>query len=426
MPTDVYAELEWRGLNYQSTDPELGAKLSSETFTLYCGIDPTAPSLTVGHLMQILRLRRFQIAGHRPIALAGGGTGLIGDPSFRATERPLLSKEKIEENLSGIKLQLARMLDFDPGATQAILVNNADWLTRLKLTDFLRDIGKHFSVNAMISKDSVRQRLEEREQGITYTEFSYLLMQAYDFLHLFDTHGCKLQISGSDQWGNITAGVDLIRKVRGEASYGLTTPLITLPDGRAMSKTGGEAVWLDPILTSPYQFFQYWLNTEDSDVVQFLKFFTFLSQERIEELAVAVAQAPHERAAQQALARDVTNLVHGESETAKAEAASRALFGEEIVSLDEATLNEVLANIPSSTLLRASLKSGLGLVDALVDTGLSSSRAEAREHLTGGGVYINNTRVTDAARAITEADLLAGKYLLVRRGKKTHHLLRFE
>lgn len=426
MPTDVYAELEWRGLNYQSTDPDLGGKLSAETFTLYCGIDPTAPSLTIGHLMQVLRLRCFQMAGHRPIALAGGGTGLIGDPSFRATERPLLTKEAVEENLSGIKPQLERLLDFGAGSTQAILVNNADWLTRLKLTDFLRDIGKHFSVNAMISKDSVRQRLEEREQGISYTEFSYLLMQAYDFLHLFDNYGCKLQISGSDQWGNITAGVELIRKVRGEAAYGLTTPLITLADGRAMSKTGEGAMWLDPNLTSPYRFFQYWLNTEDSAVVQFLKFFTFLSQEEIEELATAVTKSPQERAAQQALARGVTALVHGESEMARAEAASRALFAEEIVSLDEQTLNDVLEDIPSSTRSRAELQGGLALVDILADTGLSSSRAEAREHLAGGGVYVNNTRVADGNRAITTADLMAGKYVLVRRGKKTHHLLKFK
>ncbi len=426
MPTDIYGELEWRGLNYQSTDAELGDKLRAEAVTLYCGFDPTAPSLTVGHLMQMLRLRRFQMAGHRPIVLAGGGTGLIGDPSFRATERPLLSKEAIEANLSGIKPQLERLLDFGEGLTQAVLFNNADWLTELKLTDFLRDIGKHFSVNAMISKDSVRQRLEEREQGITYTEFSYLLMQAYDFLHLFDKHGCKLQISGSDQWGNITAGVELIRKVRGETAYGLTTPLITLPDGRAMSKTGGGAVWLDPNLTSPYRFFQYWLNTEDSAVIQFLKFFTFLSQEEIEELSLAVAKSPKDRVAQKALAQQVTALVHGDSEMAKAEAASRALFAEEIVSLDEQTLNDVLEDIPSSTHRQVEIQDGLGLVDVLAETGLSSSKAEAREHLSGGGVYVNNTRVADGARAITTADLMAGKYVLVRRGKKTHHLLKFE
>lgn len=411
----AYAELEWRGLIHQSTDPALQGLLKNEPFTVYCGFDPTANSLTTAHLMQLLRLRRMQMAGHIPIAVAGGGTGLIGDPSHRDLERPLLSKDEIESNVDNIKGQLARLLDFDPGPCQATLVNNADWLTELGLTDFLRDIGKHFSVNMMIARDSIRARLEDREQGITYTEFSYLLLQSYDYLWLYDNHGCRLQLGGSDQWGNITAGVDLIRRARGAKAYGLSSPLILRADGKKMSKSEGGAVWLDPAQTSPYQFYQYWFNTPDANVGDFLRFFTFLTKDRIDELT---STDPASRDSQRALAFEVTALLHGEGEAHKAIAASKALFGAEIRDLDEATLLDVMAEAPTTVVPALT-----DLVDVLVVTGLASSRGEARTHIQGGGIYLNNTRQTDVDRVVGPDDLLSGKYFVLRRGKKTYHLV---
>lgn len=400
--------------------------LGREPCSLYCGFDPTAPSLTTAHLMQILVLRRMQLAGHAPIALAGGGTGLVGDPSGRDTERTLMGAEQVRANVSNIRPQLEKLLDFSPGRAQARLLNNADWLGALGLTEFLRDIGKHFSVNMMIGKDSVRARLQDREQGLSFAEFSYMLLQSYDFLYLNEHHGCRLQVGGSDQWGNITAGIDLIRKVRGEAAYGLTTPLLIGPNGKKMSKSEGGAVWLDPKLTSPYRFYQFWFNTDDASAVQFLKYFTFLSREKIAELAASMATDPGARPAQMALAIDMTTLVHGADEAAGAVRASKAVFGAEIAELDEQTLLDVLGEVDSTTLPRSSLGgTQSALVDLLVRVGLSSSRAEARQHLAGGGVYVNNVRVDDAQAVLGPGDVLHGSYVVLRRGKKTHHLLRF-
>lgn len=423
MVTDVFKEFEWRGLVHQVTDPELSKILRDQNLVVYAGFDPTAPSLTAAHLIQIIRLRWLQMAGHRPIAVAGGGTGLIGDPSGRDTERELLSQEQVAGNVESIRGQLSGILDFEPGETQALLVNNADWLTKLNLTDFLRDVGKHFSVNSMISKEAVKTRLTEREQGITFTEFSYLLLQAFDFLHLFDAHGCRMQIGGSDQWGNITAGVELIRRVRGETAYGLTCPLIE-HEGRKMSKSEGTAVWLAPDMTSPYEFYQYWINTPDSQISQFLRFFTFLERQRIEELEEQQAKDPAKREAQRALAWEVTALVHGDAEAARAKAASEALFGEEIAGLDESTLLEVMGKAPTSEVPRDRLRKGVALLELLAETGLAPSKSAARTDISSGGAYINNRRETDPDHRVGTDDLLHGKYLILRRGRKTYHLVR--
>lgn len=423
MLKDVFEEFEWRGLVHQFTDPALPELLKKKKFVVYCGFDATAPSLTTGHLLQMIRLRWLQMAGHQPIAVAGGGTSLIGDPSGRDTERELMSKEQVEANVEAIRGQLELVLDFGPGESGAMLVNNADWLTGLTLTDFLRDIGKHFSVNAMISKEAVRARLTEREQGISFTEFSYLLLQAYDFVHLFDNYGCNLQIGGSDQWGNITAGVDLIRRMRGETAFGLTCPLIEY-EGRKMSKSEGNAVWLSPGRTSSYEFYQYWINTADSQTVQFLRFYTFLPRQRIEELEERLRTDPSAREAQKALAWEVTALVHGEAEAGKARAASEALFGEEISSLDESTLLEVMSEAPSSEMSRKLLDGGRPLVDLFVETGLVVSKSAARTDVTSGGAYLNNRRVSDVDYRVQAEDLLHGRYFVLRKGKKSYHLVK--
>lgn len=426
METDLFSDLEWRGLVHQCTDPELGKKLAAEQMTVYCGFDPSADSLHHGNLLQLLALLRFQRAGHRPIAVAGGGTGLIGDPSEKATERPLLAKEEVEANVAGIRRQLERFLDFGRGRSQALLVNNADWLCALNLTDFLRDVGKHFTVNMMIAKESVRARLEDREQGISFTEFSFMLLQAYDFLHLFDHYGCRLQIGGSDQWGNITTGIELIRRVRGEEAYGLTSPLIERLGGGKFGKTEEGTLWLDPARTSPYEFYQYWINTDDRDVARFLKFFTFCDRGRIAELGERAGRDPAKREAQRALAREVTSLVHGVPEAEKAVRASEALFSREIAGLDEATLLQVLADCASTDSPRSGLEGeGVPLVDLLVSTGLAASRSAARADIEGGGVYVNNLREEAVDRKLAADSLLLGRYLLLRRGKKTHHLVRF-
>jgi tyrosyl-tRNA synthetase len=423
---NAYSELEWRGLIHQATDPDLGKLLAEDRFVVYCGFDPTADSLHLGGLIQLLNLRRLQLAGHRPIAVMGGGTGLIGDPSGRESERVLMSEEVLEANIESIAKQVERIIDFTPGPSHALIVNNADWLKPLALTDFLRDIGKHFSVNAMIARDSVRDRLESREQGISFTEFTYMLLQSYDFLHLFDTHGCRLQIGGSDQWGNITYGIELIRKTRGEQAYGITSPLIKGLSGAKMGKSVGGNIWLDPAKTSPYRFYQHWINADDSDVIAFLKFFTFLDRHRIEKLEAIHEESPGKRVAHQVLAFEVTSLVHGPDEAARAEKASRALFGKQIAELEEQTLLDVLSDVPSSTIPRTALEPGKPLVELLVETGLAESRGSARSFIEGGGVYINNERDTDVDRLITGGDLLLGRYLVLRRGKKSHHLISFE
>ena len=413
-------ELQWRGLVHQVTDEDLLKLLDAESLTAYIGFDPTADSLHVGNLLQLCNLRRLQEGGHRPIALAGGGTGMIGDPGGKSEERNLLSADDLARNLAAIHGQLGRFLDFSDG--RALLVNNGDWLWDVGLLDFLRDIGKHFTVNQMVAKESVKSRFEGREQGISYTEFSYMLLQAYDFLQLFDKHGCRVQLGGSDQWGNITMGVDLIRKLRGESSYGLTSPLVLKADGTKFGKSEAGTVWLDAKKTSPYRFFQFFINSEDAVVGSYLRFFTWLSREEIEALDVETAEHPERRAAQRALAREVTALVHGRDEAERAERAAAALFSEEIAGLDEATLLDVFAEAPS---VDASSASAPTLVGALVAAGLAKSNGEARRTIEQGGAYVNNVQTREDREIDPAVDALHGRYVVLRKGKKSFAVVRF-
>jgi len=378
---DLAGDLRFRGLIHQTTDPGLEERLDADHLTAYSGFDPTADSLHVGHLLQLCTLRRMQEGGHRPIAVAGGGTGLIGDPGGKTEERALLSPEQLTANLEGIRRQLERFMDFGDGkeAGGALLVNNADWLGPLPLFDFLRDVGKHFTVNQMVTKDSVQSRLARADQGISYTEFSYMLLQAYDFLHLFDTLGCRLQVGGSDQWGNITMGIDLIRRVRRQEAWGLTTPLVLKADGTKFGKTEGGTVWLDPSRTSPYQLYQFFFRSEDTVVGAYLRYFTFLPATEILELDASTASHPERRDAQRALARQVCTLVHGAAATRRAEVAATALFGEEVADLGEQDVLDVFADAPTTAVPRIRLEgSELTLVDLLVETGLVRSRGQAR------------------------------------------------
>ncbi|MGH9089741.1 MAG: tyrosine--tRNA ligase [Acidimicrobiales bacterium] len=418
--TSFSADLRWRGLLHQVTDDALLALLDGGRVTVYTGFDPTAASLHLGHLLPLLTLRRFQLAGHRPIALAGGGTGMVGDPGGRSGERALLGPAALAANLEGVRPQLARFLDFD----DALLLDNAAWLGEARLLEFLRDVGKHFTVNQMVAKESVRSR---SEQGISYTEFSYMLLQAYDFLRLHVDHGCDVQVGGSDQWGNITMGVDLVRRVAGDHVHGLTTPLLTKADGTKYGKSEAGAVWLDPDLTSPYQLYQFLLQAEDDVVGAYLRQLTFLDRPEIEALEAETVARPERRAAQRALAHEVCALVHGDEEAARAERASRALFDEEIAALDERSLLDVFAEAPSTKLARAALDGGgLAIVDALVRAGLESSRGGARRVVGQGGAYVNNRRVEREDRALSTADLLHDRYVVLRRGRRDQHLLRFE
>ena len=410
-------DLEWRGLVHQVTDPQLAKLLDGESLTAYIGFDPTADSLHVGSLLQLMNLRRLQRGGHRAIGLLGGATGMIGDPGGRTEERQLLAPEQLAANLAGIRGQVEALLE--PGA---VILDNAEWLGDLRVIDFLREVGKHFSVNEMIRKESVKLRLEGREQGISYTEFSYMLLQAYDFVHLFDSQGCTLQLGGSDQWGNITEGIELIRRLRGEQAYGLTSPLLTLPGGGKMGKSVGGTIWLDPAKTSPYQFFQYWLRSEDEHVTTYLRRLTFLDRARIEELEAATASHPERREAQRVLARELTSLVHGADEAAKAEHGATVLFTEDVAGLDEQTLLDAVAEAPSADVARGELGT-LSLVDALVRSGLSQSKSAARKAIEQGGAYVNNRRASEVDRVVGEADLLHGKYVLLRRGKREQALL---
>ena len=423
-------DLRFRGLIYQHSDDDLLGLLDKGAVTVYAGFDPTSDSLHVGNLLPLCTLRRMQLAGNRPIAVAGGGTGLIGDPGGKNEERTLLSHEQVRANLEGIRPQLERFLDFSPaaGARRALLVNNADWLCDLRLVDFLRDVGKHVTVNQMAAKDAVRARLERPEQGISYAEFSYMLLQAYDFLHLYDTEGCTLQLGASDQWGSITAGIDLIRKRRGAAAYALTTPLVVKADGTKYGKSESGAVYLDARKTSPFQLYQHFLRAEDAVVGAYLRFFTFLEADEIRALDEATVAHPERREAQRALARAVCDLVHGEEETRRAEAAATALYSEEIAGLDEATLLAALADAPHTRLGAARLEDGGGydLVDALVGSGLVASKSAARQALAQGGVYLNNRRANLPGDArLTRDHLIAGHYVLVRRGRRDLHLLSF-
>ena len=416
---------EFRGLVHQTTDETLLDRLSAGGVTAYIGFDPTAPSLHLGSLLQICNLRRLQLAGNRPIALAGGGTGLIGDPSFKAVERPLLDLEQIGANVEGIRDQLTRFLDFSPsiGSTQAILLNNASWLTTVSLTDFLRDVGKHFTVNQMVAKDSVKSRLDRDDVGLSFTEFSYMLLQAYDFLRLNLDHDCTLQLGGSDQWGNITMGTELIRKSTGHSAAGLTSPLLLRPDGKKFGKSeAGANIWLDASLTSPFEMHQFLLNTEDAMTPLLLRFFTFLDHDTIVELDEATKSAPQERRAQRALARAVLTLVHGEDAAQKAERAGEALFQPSIAELDEGTFLSVVRDAPTSTIGRDEFAAGIEGADLVVRCSLAKSKAEARRFLDQGGVYVNNVRLEPDGRVGLES-ALHGRYVVVRRGRRELHLV---
>ncbi len=422
-------DLRFRGLVHQMTDPALEDRLDSDRITVYSGFDPTADSLHVGHLLQVCNLRRMQLAGHRPIAVAGGGTGLVGDPGGKSEERPVLSDQQVQANLAGIRQQLEGFLEFgaDDGGSGALMVNNAEWLAPLPLFDFLRQVGKHFTVNQMVAKDSVKSRLSRADQGISYTEFSYMLLQAYDFLHLFDAYGCRLQLGGSDQWGNITMGIELIRKVRRQDVWGLTTPLVLKADGTKFGKTESGTVWLDPDRTRPYQLYQFFLRTEDAVVGTYLRYFTFLSHEAILGLDASTASHPDRREAQRELARQVCTLVHGSAETARAEHAAAALFGEEVAQLDERAILDGFAGAPSTTVSKSRLGDpDLTLVDLLVETGLAGSKSQARANVEGGGAYVNNRREGEIARTIGSDDLVAGRFVVLRRGKREYHLVIFD
>jgi tyrosyl-tRNA synthetase len=415
----------FRGLIAQVTDEAIFARLDAGTVTAYVGFDPTASSLHLGHMLPLCNLRRLQLAGNCPIALAGGGTGLVGDPSFKDTERPLLTLEQLETNLAGVREQMSQFLDFSPsaGKAQAKLLNNADWLTTIPLTDFLRDVGKHFTVNQMIAKESVKSRLDRDDVGLSFTEFTYMLLQAYDFLRLNLDQGCTLQMGGSDQWGNITMGTELVRKQTGETAYGLTSPLLLRADGTKFGKSdAGENVWLDPHRTSPFKMFQFLLNSDDVIVSQLLRFFTFLDHDTILELDEATKTTPEERRAQRALALSVVSMVHGEDAALKAERAGEALFSTSIADLDEATLLDVLEDAPSSAWSRSALLEGADPVDLLVSSELAKSKAEARRFIEQGGVYLNNERLNAESRVRT-SDALHGRYLVLRRGPRQLRLV---
>ncbi|MGA2036840.1 MAG: tyrosine--tRNA ligase [Acidimicrobiales bacterium] len=421
-------DLQFRRLWHQAVGAGLRERLVSGPTTAYIGFDPTADSLHVGHLLQLCMLRRLQLAGHRPIAVAGGGTGLIGDPGGKSEERPLLEEEQLRANLESIRVQLEQFLDFsDAQRPGALLVDNAEWLRQIGLVEFLRDIGKHFSVNEMIRRESVTTRLERLEQGISFTEFSYMLLQAYDFLHLFDAYDCRLQLGGSDQYGNILMGVELVRKIRRAEVYGLTSPLVLKADGTKFGKTEAGTVWLDPRRTSPYQLYQFFLRTEDAVAPDYVRYFTFLDHDAINSLDRSWASHPERRETQRELARQVCTLVHGEGETRRAEQAAAALYSKEIASLDETTLLEVCSEAPTTTLAHATVdEDGLALLDAMVGSGLATSKGSARTLVAQGGVYVNNHRVSDLDARICREDLLFDQYVLLRRGKQDYHLLRFE
>ncbi len=423
--TDFFDDLKWRGLVYQTTSEQLPDWLNAGRRTLYAGFDPTADSLHVGSLLPLLMLRRFQRAGHRPIAVVGGATGMIGDPSGKSDERQLLSPEALLANVAGIERQMQQFLDF--GTNGAMLVNNADWLGRMTYVEFLRDVGKNFPVNVMMAKDSIKNRLEREDAGISYTEFSYMLLQAFDFVHLFRTHGCELQIGGSDQWGNITAGIDLARRMAGVHLYGMTSPLLLKSDGSKMGKTESGAIWLDPKRTSPYAFYQYWINVADDDAGTCLRFLTELSREQIEELDRQRQAQPAARESQRELARHLTRLVHGDAGLAKAEVATAIFFGAEIANHSDADLLQIFADVPSIKLPRSALDgAGLLLVDALVESTLAKSKAEARRTIEQGGAYVNNRRQDSADARLTPRDLVSDSMIVLRAGKKKYALLQFE
>lgn len=417
----IYEDLEWRGLVYDGSEGIVG-RLAERPITLYIGFDPTASSLHVGSLLQILNLARMQRLGHTPIALVGGGTGLIGDPSGKSQERQLLTKEKVAENMVGLRQQLSRFLDFETKTNPARMVDNGEWLTTIHLVDFLRDIGKHFKVNQMLAKDSVKMRLDQ-EEGISFTEFSYQLLQSYDFLVLYERYGCELQMGGSDQWGNITAGAELIRRAGIGKAYALVVPLVMSASGVKFGKTEAGTVWLDAERTSPYRFYQYWLNADDRDVITYLKYFTYLEQEEVAQLEAAHTAAPEKREAHRRLAREVTEMVHGKSALDRAEQSSKVLFGAQIDDLEPAEILEIFQEVPSSEHSREAF-AGVGkpLVELLAES-LGVSKGAARRLVREGGAYLNNHRCGDESAQITEDDFLGGRVLVLRKGRKQYHVV---
>jgi tyrosyl-tRNA synthetase len=419
----ILEELKWRGLVADCTDAAELAKKNSAPITLYCGFDPTADSLHVGNLVPLIALRRFQQLGHHPIAVAGGATGAIGDPSGKTQERQLLAKEVLDGNIAGVKIQLAKLLDFETKQNPARLVDNDSWTQNILYLEFLRDIGKHFSVNQMVAKESVRARMEDREAGISYTEFSYMLLQAFDFFVLARDHNCELQIGGSDQWGNITAGIELTRKKLGKTVFGLTLPLITNADGTKFGKTEAGAIWLDPKRTSVYKFYQFWINTDDRDVVRYLKFFTLQrSKEEMDSLAKKHEKNPGAREAHRALAAEMTLLIHGEEALLKAQIASTVLFGASGDVLDSRInyFDDIDGEVPTKEIEKSKLAgAGLPLIELVVQTGLCPSKSQARKDIEAGGIYVNNIRELELERAIRTKDLIHN-HVLLRKGKKNY------
>jgi tyrosyl-tRNA synthetase len=421
---DLFTELQWRGLIADSTQ---GANdlLLREKVTAYCGFDPTAPSLHAGSLMQIMSLARLQRAGHSPIALLGGGTGLIGDPSGKTVERTLLSREDVDANVRGIRSQLERFLDFNAHGNPARLVDNGEWLNTMSAMEFLRDVGKYFTVNYLLAKESVKRRIES-EEGISYTEFSYSLLQAYDFLVLHDRYACRLQVGGSDQWGNILAGTELIRKLRGTQAHGVVTPLLTTPSGTKFGKTETGAVWLDAGRTSPFRFYQFWLNSDDRDVSAYLKFFTFKEHEDIVALEQETQQHPERRAGQRELAREVTAMVHGPDHAARAERAAAVLFGGSLSGASVEDILMVFDDAPSISVSRAELESGIGAADLAVRAGLAASKAEAGRLIKQGGLYVNDRRLNDERGRITMADAIERSVIVLRKGQRERRIVRVQ
>ena len=412
---NILQDLEYRGLVYQFTDREgLEKKLSEERVVLYAGFDPTADSLHIGHLLPLLCLKRFQMAGHVPVALVGGGTGLIGDPSGKASERTLNPKEVVEQWTERLRTQLSQFLDFEAKDNPARTVNNYDWLSSINIIEFLRDIGKNFSVNYMLAKDSVDSRLSK---GISFTEFTYMILQAYDFLMLNERSGCSLQIGGSDQWGNITAGLELIGRTNGNHAFGMTVPLVTKSDGSKFGKTEGGAVWLDANKTSAYQFYQFWINTDDNDVVKFLKYFTFLAPDEIAALEEQVKESPEKREAQRVLAKEVTELVHGADAVASAIKISEVLFSGDVGALSGREIEEAFKDVPS-----AEIQGDIGLIDLLIEVKAAPSKRQAKQDIESGAVSVNGTRITDLNKTLQAEDRLEGKYIVIRRGKKNYYL----
>ncbi|MCX7426453.1 MAG: tyrosine--tRNA ligase [Planctomycetia bacterium] len=425
--SDIVAELAWRTLINQTTDDAgLSAWLAERPRTVYAGFDPTADSLHVGHLMTLMILRRFQRSGHRPIALLGGATGMIGDPSGKSEERALLGEDVLRANIAGMESQMRRFLDFDRGEHSALVLDNHDWMGRFGYLDFLRDVGKHFPVNVMLTKDSVKSRLERTDGGLSYTEFSYMLVQAYDFVHLYDEFGCEMQVGGSDQWGNITAGIDLARRMRGVQLHGMTCPLLTKSDGTKMGKTESGALWLAAEKTSPYQFYQYWINLDDADVGKCLRYFTDLGEEEIDAVLAEHRQDPGRRAGQRRLAAELARLVHGQEGLDTALRATDIFFGAEIAELSDDQLVQIFADVPSKEVARGRLDGpGMTIVEAMCEAGLSNTKGEARRTITQGGAYVNNRRIDDVDALLGPERLASETVMVLRSGKKRYALLRF-